>query len=112
MDCIFCKIVKGEIPSKKVYETDEVLAFLDINPQAPFHAVVIPKIHIESANDISPKNSHIIAKIFEAIPVIAKENNLNEGFRVVNNCGEQGGQTVNHIHFHVLSGRNLTWPPG
>ncbi|HHW45949.1 MAG TPA: histidine triad nucleotide-binding protein [Clostridiales bacterium] len=112
MDCIFCKIVKGEIPSQKVYETDEVLAFLDIAPQAPFHAVVIPKNHIESAADISPENSQIIAKIFEAISAIAKEKDLKAGFRVVNNCGEQGGQTVNHIHFHVLAGRNLAWPPG
>lgn len=112
MDCIFCKIVNGEIPSKKVYETDEILAFMDIDPKAPFHAVIIPKAHIESAMDISQQNSHIFAKIFEAIPIIAKENTLDKGFRVVNNCGEQGGQTVNHIHFHVLAGRNLAWPPG
>lgn len=111
-DCLFCKIVAGEIPSEKVYETEEVLAFKDIDPQAPFHVIVIPKKHIAGAAEITPENSGAIAKVFEAIAVIAEENKLEGGFRVVNNCGEDGGQTVGHIHFHLLARRNLAWPPG
>lgn len=111
-DCLFCKIVVGEIPSTKVYEDDYVYAFLDIDPKAPFHAVVIPKEHISSADEINGENSHLIAKVFEAIAKISKQENLEKGYRVVNNCGEQGGQTVGHIHFHLLARRNLAWPPG
>lgn len=111
-DCLFCKIVKGEIPSTKVYENEWVYAFLDIDPQAPFHAIVIPKEHIKSAAEISGENSFLVAKVFEAIAEIAKQENLQKGFRVVNNCGEDGGQTVGHIHFHLLARRNLSWPPG
>ena len=112
MDCLFCKILSGEIPSEKVYEDDKVLAFKDIDPKAPFHIIVIPKKHISSAAEINLENSHYISAIFEAIAKIAKENNLEKGFRVVNNCGEDGGQTVNHIQFHLLARRNLAWPPG
>lgn len=112
MDCLFCSIASGEIPSTKVYENEAVYAFLDIDPQAPFHAVVIPKQHIKSAAEITPENSAVIAKIFEAIAEIAKNENLEEGFRVVNNCGTHGGQTVGHLHFHLLARRNLAWPPG
>lgn len=112
MDCLFCKIVKGEIPSTKVYENEYVYAFLDIDPKAPFHAIVIPKEHISSAAEINAENSFLIAKVFEAISAIAKQENLEKGFRVVNNCGEDGGQTVGHIHFHLLARRNLGWPPG
>ena len=112
MDCLFCKILKGEIPSKKVFENDMVYAFEDIDPQAPFHAIVIPKKHITSAAEINSKNSCYISAVFEAISQIAKQNNLEKGFRVVNNCGEDGGQTVGHIHFHLLARRNLAWPPG
>lgn len=112
MDCLFCKILAGEIPSQKVYEDDKVYAFLDIDPQAPFHAIVIPKVHITSAAEITNENSEYVAAVFEAIAKIAKENNLEKGFRVVNNCGEDGGQTVGHIHFHLLARRNLAWPPG
>ena len=112
MDCLFCKILSGEIPSEKVYEDDKVLAFKDIDPKAPFHIIVISKKHISSAAEINLENSHYISAIFEAIAKIAKENNLEKGFRVVNNCGEDGGQTVNHIHFHLLARRNLAWPPG
>ena len=112
MDCLFCKIVSGEIPSKKMFENDDVLAFYDIDPQAPFHVIVIPKAHISGANKINSENSIVVAKVFEAITIIAKENNLENGFRVVNNCGEDGGQTVNHLHFHLLARRNLSWPPG
>ena len=111
-DCLFCKIIKGEIPSTKVYENEWAYAFLDIDPQAPFHAIVIPKEHIKSAAEISGENSFLVAKVFEAIAEIAKQENLQKGFRVVNNCGEDGGQTVGHIHFHLLARRNLSWPPG
>ncbi len=111
-DCLFCKIIKGEIPSTRVYENDYVYAFLDIEPQAPFHAVVVPKIHIKSADEINAENGLYIAKIFEAIAEIAKNENLENGYRVVNNCGVDGGQTVGHIHFHLLARRNLQWPPG
>lgn len=112
-DCIFCKIVKEEIPSKKIYEDDKVLAFHDIAPEAPVHFLVIPKEHIESANMINEENSKIIAHIFTVINKIVRDLNIADtGYRIVNNCGEQGGQTVHHVHFHVLGGRNLHWPPG
>ena len=111
-DCLFCKIVAGKIPSTKVYEDEFVYAFLDIAPQAPFHAVIIPKEHIGSADEITAQNSIPIAKVFEAVAKIAKSENLEKGYRVVNNCGEDGGQTVHHIHFHLLARRNLAWPPG
>ena len=112
MDCLFCKIAAGEIPSTKVYEDEWVYAFLDIEPQAPFHAIVIPKEHIKSADQIDSQNSLVIAKVFEAIAKIAKNENLENGYRVVNNCGTDAGQTVGHIHFHLLARRNLAWPPG
>lgn len=113
MDCLFCKIVAGEIPSIKVYEDDKVLAFRDIDPQAPQHIIIIPKEHISSANEITEENSSVVAKIFETAAKIAKEQGFSEnGYRIVNNCGEDGGQTVGHIHFHLLAGRNLGWPPG
>ena len=111
-DCLFCKIAAGTIPSTKVYEDEYVYAFLDIEPQAPFHAIIIPKEHISSANEINADNSALIAKVFEAVSKIAKQENLENGYRVVNNCGEDGGQTVGHIHFHLLARRNLQWPPG
>ncbi len=112
MDCLFCKIAAGEIPSTKVYEDEYVYAFLDIDPKAPFHCIIIPKEHISGADMINESNSHLIAKVFEAVAKIAKQENLQKGFRVVNNCGEDGGQTVGHIHFHLLARRNLAWPPG
>ena len=101
-DCLFCKILKGEIPSTKVYEDGFVYAFNDISPVAPFHAIVIPKVHITSANDVNSENSIYIAKVYEAIAKIAEQEGLEKGYRVVNNCGEDGGQTVGHIHFHLL----------
>ena len=111
--CLFCKIVAGEIPSTKVYDDSEILAFRDIAPQAPQHIVIIPKTHISSANEITPENSRIVAKVFEAAAKIAaSEGFRDKGYRIVNNCGEDGGQTVGHIHFHLLAGRNLGWPPG
>jgi histidine triad (HIT) family protein len=112
MDCIFCKIVAGEIPSNKVYEDDTVLAFKDLNPTAPVHILIIPKTHIASAADIDESNSAVIAHIFEVAAVIAKEQGLDDGFRIVNNCGELGGQTVKHLHFHLLGGRAFGWPAG
>ena len=113
MDCIFCKIVKGDIPSNKIYEDDKVLAFHDISPEAPTHFLVIPKEHIRSANDINEENSHIISHIFLVINKLVRELNIAEtGYRIVNNCGKDGGQTVEHIHFHVLGQRDLKWPPG
>lgn len=113
MDCLFCKIIAGEVPSTKVYEDEYIYAFLDISPQAPEHVVIVPKEHIASANEINAENSALVAKIFEAVPKIAKERGIAEdGYRVVNNCGVMGGQTVGHLHFHLLGGRNLGWPPG
>ena len=105
-DCIFCKIIAGDIPSNKVYEDDKILCFKDINPQADVHALVVPKAHIASANEISAENSGIIAYIFEKIPEIAKILGVTD-YRIINNCGAGVGQTVMHIHFHILSGDNL-----
>mgnify|MGYP002514574671 CR=1 FL=1 len=102
------KIINGEIPSTKVYEDDKVLAFNDIDPQAPVHFLVIPKEHIASADDINAQNSTLIAKVFEAIAKISEQENLENGYRVVNNCGEDGGQTVMHLHFHILGGVKLS----
>ena len=105
MDCLFCKIINGEIPSDKVYENDRVYAFRDIAPQAPIHVVIVPKTHIASANDITADNASVVADIYEAIPEIAKSLGLSEsGYRIVNNCGKDAGQTVFHIHFHLLGG--------
>lgn len=111
-DCLFCKIVAGDIPSTKIYEDEFVYAFADIDPQAPFHAIIIPKEHISSADEITAENSKLIGRVFEAVAKISKQENLEKGYRVVNNCGEDGGQTVHHIHFHLLARRNLAWPPG
>lgn len=111
MDCVFCKIVNGEIPSKKIYEDDLVYAFHDINPVTPVHFLVIPKKHISGANEIDESNSQIIAHIFEVIAKLSKEFNIDQsGYRIVNNCGEDGGQTVPHMHFHVLGKKKLNWP--
>ncbi|PKM74169.1 MAG: histidine triad nucleotide-binding protein [Firmicutes bacterium HGW-Firmicutes-16] len=106
-DCIFCKIAAGEIPSDKIYEDDKVVAFRDIHPQAPVHFLVVPKEHIKSAADITPVNSDIVAHCFEVIAKLAVQKKLENGFRVINNCGENAGQTVPHIHFHVLAGKPL-----
>ena len=113
MDCLFCKIINGDIPSAKVYEDELVYGFLDIDPQAPVHIILIPKAHISSANEITEENSAVIGHIFAVAAKIAKEKGFDEnGYRIVNNCGMDGGQTVGHIHFHILAGRNLGWPPG
>ena len=110
-DCLFCKIVKGSIPSTKVYEDALCYAFDDIAPQAPVHFLVIPKAHIPSVSAVTAENSGTVAHIFEVIAKLAKEKNL-DSYRVVSNIGEQAGQSVFHLHFHVLSGRDMTWPPG
>ena len=108
MDCIFCAIINGDIPSKKVYEDEVCFAFLDINPQAPVHCLVVPKEHIPSADAVTAENSAVVAKIFEAIPVIARELKLENGYRIVSNIGEDGCQSVKHLHFHILGGKKLT----
>ena len=107
MDCIFCKIVAGEIPSKKVYEDEQVLAFFDINPASPVHILVIPKKHIESAVALTEEDNALIAHIFKVIGIIAKEQKLDNGFRLVSNVGADGGQTVKHLHFHILGGKQF-----
>lgn len=107
MDCIFCKIIKGEIPSSKVYEDEYVYAFNDIAPQTPVHILVIPKEHIDSCDMINSENSDIVKHIFEAIPKIAEAKGLDNGYRVVTNVGEYGCQSVKHMHFHILSGKQL-----
>lgn len=107
MDCLFCKIIKGEIPSTKVFENEWVYAFRDINPQAPVHVLVIPKEHIPGADGITAANSAAVAHVFEAIPVIAAVEGLTNGYRVITNCGEDGCQSVRHLHFHLLGGKKL-----
>ena len=111
-DCIFCKIAAGEIPSRKVYEDETILAFYDLDPQAPEHILLIPKTHIASAAEITPQNSGLVAHIFEVAAEIAAQKGFADGFRVVTNCGESAGQSVKHLHFHLLAGRDFTWPPG
>ncbi len=107
MDCIFCKIANGEIPSNKVYEDDKIFAFHDLEPKAPVHVLIIPKQHICCADEITEENSSVVAHIFSKIPVIAKELGL-DGYRIVNNCKDNGGQTVFHLHFHLLGGTKLS----
>lgn len=108
MDCIFCKIISGEIPSKKVYEDDKILAFHDISPMAPVHVVIVPKEHISSANELNDSNSAVVGHIVQTAAKIAKELEIDQsGYRIVNNCGADGGQTVFHLHFHLLGGKKL-----
>ena len=111
-DCIFCKIAAGEIPSTKVYEDDLCLAFRDLNPQAPTHILVIPKDHIASVDEINESNEAVVGHIFSVIAKVAKDEGLDQGYRVVSNIGDQGQQTVPHLHFHIIGGRDMTWPPG
>lgn len=112
MDCIFCKIAAGEIPSTKVYEDDTVVAFNDLDPQAPVHVLIIPKEHIASAAEINESSSAVVAHIFEVAAKIAAEKGLKDGFRIVNNCGDSAGQSVKHLHFHLMGGRDFGWPAG
>lgn len=108
MDCLFCKIVAGEIPSSKVYEDEYAYAFRDINPQAPVHVLIVPKEHIPSVDGINASNSAVVAKIFEAIPKIAAQENLGGGYRVISNCGDNACQSVKHLHFHIVGGAQLS----
>ena len=108
MDCLFCKIIEGNIPSTKVYEDETVYAFRDIAPQAPTHILVIPKAHMADMNDVTAETSAVVAHIFEVIPQIAKSEGLTGGYRVVSNCGADAGQTVQHLHFHILGGKQLS----
>lgn len=107
MDCIFCKIIAGDIPSSKVYEDEYCYAFRDINPQTPVHVLVVPKEHIASADGINDQNSRYVSAIFEAIPKIAASEGLVNGYRVITNCGDDACQTVKHLHFHIMGGRRL-----
>ena len=107
MDCLFCKIIAGGIPSNKVYEDDQILAFRDIAPQAPTHILVIPKAHIGSVAEVTKDNAGVVAHIFTVIPQIAEKEGLAGGYRVVSNCGADAGQTVHHLHFHILGGKTL-----
>jgi len=112
-NCIFCKIIKGEIPSDKVYEDEKVLAFRDINPEAPVHIIIIPKKHIISLNEVGEEDLELLSHILIVAGKIASEHKISKtGYRLVNNCGIDGGQTVPHLHFHLLGGRTLNWPPG
>lgn len=112
-DCIFCGIVEGRVPGAIVWEDDEVIAFRDINPRAPTHVLVIPRRHIASVNDLEAKDAGLVGRLFLAAKVVAREEGIAEsGYRLVMNAGPDGGQTVDHIHLHVLGGRSMTWPPG
>ncbi len=106
-DCLFCKIAAGTIPSQKLYEDAKIVCFADIHPQAPVHVLIVPKEHIASTDAITPKNSSTIAYIFEKIPKIAKLLHLGNGYRVITNCGDDGCQTIKHLHFHLLGGKKL-----
>ncbi|MBO5281492.1 MAG: histidine triad nucleotide-binding protein [Clostridia bacterium] len=108
MDCLFCKIVAGDIPSSKVYEDEYAYAFRDINPQAPVHILIVPKEHIPSVDGIDSSNSAVVAKIFEAIPKIAAQEALGGGYRVISNCGDNACQSVKHLHFHIVGGAQLS----
>ncbi len=111
-DCIFCKIIAGEMPSTKVYEDDEILAINDIAPAAPTHILVMPKKHIQSCADVDAENAALVGRMFAVIARIVKEKGIAENFRVVANNGEDAGQSVPHLHFHILAGREFGWPPG
>jgi histidine triad (HIT) family protein len=108
MDCLFCKIINGDIPSSKVYEDEDVLAFKDINPNAKVHVLVIPKLHIACADEINGENSAEIAYIFEKIPFIARQAGIVNGYRIISNCGDDGCQSVKHLHFHIIGGEKLS----
>lgn len=112
-ECLFCKIAGGEIPSRKAYEDEQVVVFHDISPVAPVHVLIVPKKHLASTNELSEAESGLIAHVFKVAVQVASELGISEnGYRIVNNCGKDGGQTVDHLHFHLLGGRYLDWPPG
>jgi histidine triad (HIT) family protein len=112
MDCVFCKIADGRIKSEKIYDSEKIMVFKDLDPKAPVHLLFVPKEHIESLNKINSENICIVSEIFKKIPEIVKKFGISDGYRVVNNCGFDAGQSVNHLHFHVLGGRHMHWPPG
>lgn len=112
MDCLFCKIISGDIPSEKLYEDEHTYAFYDIDPKAPVHFLVIPKAHISGADQIDLGKAPLAGHCIAVAAMLAKELGLENGYRIVSNCGQDGGQTVGHLHFHVLGGRALAWPPG
>jgi histidine triad (HIT) family protein len=112
-DCIFCKIASGDIPAEKIYENDQVIGFRDLNPQAPTHILVIPKKHVSTINDLKDEDKSLVGDMFLAAKQIAADEGLSErGYRTVMNCNEEAGQTVFHIHLHLLGGRRMQWPPG
>lgn len=112
-DCIFCKIVKKEIPSDIIYEDDEAISFNDINPQAPTHFLIVPKKHIPNIGEVTESDKDLVSHLFSIANALAREKNVAEsGFRIVINCNDDGGQTVNHLHIHLLGGRFMKWPPG
>lgn len=112
-DCLFCKIVNGDIPSEQVYSDDKVIAFKDIQPQAPVHYIVIPRKHIETMNDVMESDSDLMSSLLLTCQQLAKQENLSDrGYRIVINCNKDGGQSVFHLHAHLLGGRHMTWPPG
>ncbi|WP_413853839.1 histidine triad nucleotide-binding protein [Candidatus Ruminimicrobium bovinum] len=111
-NCIFCKIASGEIPANKVFEDDKVIAFNDLNPQAPVHILIIPKKHIASLADITEQDTELLGHIQQVASMLAKKMNLVDGYRLVNNCGIDGGQTVLHLHYHLMGGRTFAWPAG
>ena len=112
-NCLFCNLIKGDIPSEKIYESDAIYAFRDINAVAPHHYLIIPKKHIAMINDVEESDAEVMGKLFVAAKLIAKQQGFSEeGYRTVMNCGEAAGQTVFHIHLHLLAGRELSWPPG
>lgn len=112
MECIFCKIVNKEIPSEIVYEDDKSIVFKDLNPVAPVHMLIIPKEHISSLFEMKESHKELMGHLIYVASKVAKDLNLDKGYRIVNNCGEEGGQTVDHIHYHLIGGRELQWPPG
>jgi histidine triad (HIT) family protein len=112
VDCLFCKIIGGEVPSNKIYEDDLCYAFYDIDPQAPTHFLVVPKAHIAGPHEVNEENAAVVGHIYAVIAKLASELHLDNGYRVIANDGADGGQTVGHLHFHVLAGRTLAWPPG
>jgi histidine triad (HIT) family protein len=113
MDCLFCRIVAGEIPAKRVFEDEDVIAFEDINPQAPLHVLVVPRAHIATLNDLTPADDHLIGVMVRRAAAIAADRGMaGRGFRTVFNCNADAGQTVFHLHLHLLGGRGLGWPPG
>jgi histidine triad (HIT) family protein len=113
MSCLFCKVVAGDIPSKKVYEDEQLFAFEDINPQAPLHALIVPRRHIRTLNDLGPEDDGLVGSMIRRAAALASERGFSEsGYRTVFNCNSQAGQSVFHIHLHVLGGRSMSWPPG